>query len=247
MKKYIVFFIVIGILTTILVFMLMPKKDPTKLIFIKQNHYILYDNEEKIRIKYFTRTKEYDLSSQINSGFIQNNDESYKFLIESLMIEKMHDEVYLGDLYYGYEMLINLPNVSDSYYLENFIINLKINDKKYRFDVGSLYVEYPEYNDNYIKWYGLEGIKNNSVQLSQIIVDINEDTPILNILLADQLLDYFMLDQSIIINMNEHFELFNRTYIKIITLDGITYLPNFTYFNNYELLSHTKGSSYVIL
>lgn len=237
MRKYVIFSIFIVFLTTVLILLNLPKAPPNSIKVISESHYILYDNAQKIKVKFFTVKRDLIQGEDILGGFIQNDDASIKFMIDTIEVVKIHNESYLNEVYYGYELHINLPEITDTYYLESLYLKLNIQDKVYSFFAGSLYVEYPQINENYIEWYGLEGIKDDGPQLFQILVDLKQQDLIEEIQIGPNIVDFFIGLNNLVIEVEPNPYVFSSTFVKINTYLGVTYLPNFTYFMNYELLS----------
>lgn len=246
MKKYIIFSVIMALLLGTLIYLYLPKKEVKEIRVITESHYVLYAQDLTVGVKYFSKTKDVLNVSDILGGFIYNSDESIKFIIEDISIKKIHDERYIDDLYYGYELHFKLPDITDSYFLESMYLKLSIKDHNYEFFVGSLFVEYPKEADMYVNWYGIEGIKDIGPRLSQIIVDIYDTSPIDAIYIGSTQVDYFMGVDNIVINVKPNAYVFMTTFVKISTDLGVTYLPNFTYFMNYELLSSGLHYNYVI-
>lgn len=246
MRKYILFSIIMAILVTTLIILYLPKKALDEIYIIKESHYVLYDDEKTIGVKYFSKTKNIINKDDIDGGFIYNSDQSIKFMLETIDIKKIHDEHYLDSMYYGYELIFKLPEITDSYFIEDFNIKLTINSNPYEFFVGSLYVEYPEENSKYVDWYGIEGIKEHLPRLSQILVDVHTMVTIDEIYVGPYRSDFFTGLDNIVINLDANMYVFTTTFVKIYTELGVTYLPNFTYFMNYELLSSGMHQNYII-
>ena len=80
----------------------------------------------------------------------------------------------------------------------------------------------------------------------QIIVDVSLRTEIDSIYVGPDETPFHLGLDNIIIQVLSNDYLFNTTFVKIITSEGITYLPNFSYFVNYELLSARLHHNYVI-
>lgn len=237
MRKYVIFSIFILVLTVILILLNLPKTPPHSIKVISESHYILYDDAQKVKVKFFTLSKDLIQSHDISGGFIQNEDASIKFIADTILVLKIHNEHYLDETYYGYELQFLLPEITDSYYLESFYLKVNIKDKVYSFFAGSLYVEYPENNENYIEWYGLEGIKDDGPKLFQILVDLKHLDLIDDIQIGPDVVDFFLGLNNLVIQVKPNPYVFTSTFVKINTYLGVTYLPNFTYFMNYELLS----------
>jgi hypothetical protein len=215
----------------------LPKALPHSIKVISESHYILYDNAQKIKIKFFTISRELIQEDNIFGGFIENEDASIKFIADTIEVVKIHNEYYLDAVYYGYELHLKLPDITDSYYLESFYLKLNIQDKVYSFFAGSLYVEYPVDNENFIEWYGLEGIKDDGPQLFQILVDLKYLDVIDDIQIGPNMVDFFIGVNNLVIQVEPNPYVFSSTFVRINTHLGVTYLPNFTYFMNYELLN----------
>jgi len=237
MRKYVIFSAFIVLLTLILILLNLPEAPPQSIKVISESHYILYDKTQKIKVKFFTTSRDLIQTHDISGGFIQNEDASIKFIADTINVVKIHNEHYFGDTYYGYELHIELPEITDSYYMESFNLKLNIQDKVYSLFAGSLYVEYPETNENYIEWYGIEGIKDEGPQLYQILVDLKQLDIIESIQIGPHSVDFFLGLNNLVIQVEPNPYVFTSTFVKINTYLGITYLPNFTYFMNYELLS----------
>lgn len=237
MRKYVIFSCFIVFLTTVLILINLPKAPPKSIKVISESHYILYEPTQKIKVKFFTINRDLIQAYDIFGGFIENEDASIKFIADTIEVHKVHNEYYLDELYYGYELHLKLPEITDSYYLESFYLKLYIQDKVYSFFAGSLYVEYPIDNENYIEWYGLEGIKDDGPQLFQILVDLKHVDIIDSIQIGPNMVDFFMGINNLVIQVEPNSFVFTSTFVRINTHLGVTYLPNFTYFMNYELLS----------
>jgi hypothetical protein len=238
MKKYIIFGVTCFCLVFLLIYLYWPKKEVDQILIVKEAHYMLYEPDIKLTIRFFQTNSTYQLDAHFTSGFIQNASESIKFIVDDIKINKIHDEMYLDKRYYGYKMELKLPDITGSYEFEELILKLKLDDLYYTFEAGSLYVEYPEANDKFFNWRALEGIKKETPQLSQILIDFIDSAPIEKVMIGKHELDYFIMDNQLVIQMMSQSYLFSKTYIKVYTSDGITYLPNFEYFMNYELLEN---------
>src|SRR5690606_4097871 len=107
------------------------------------------------------------------------------------------------------------------------------------------YVEYQQVIHN-LPFQGLEGIKSDTPKLSQIIVNITDDVDISEMWIGPYDISFFMADDLLVCNLPEMTYLFWDTYVKIVTNDGVFYLPQFSYFINYELLSFGIFERYVI-
>lgn len=247
MRKYVVFTIIAVGLIMLLIYLYKPDNDGKSIYVISERHVILYEPNQTFGIKYFSETKDILTIDDIEGGFIYNSDASIKFIAEIIHIKKIHNERYLDKLHYGYELLLKLPDITDSYTMENLFLNLILKESRFELFAGSLTVEYPEANDNYIDWYGLEGIKSNGPTLSQIIVDLKHEVPIMNVWIGTTEVESFYGLNSLIINVDDSNYVFMTTFVKILTENGVTYLPNFTYFINYELMDSGLHQHYIIL
>src|SRR5690554_65391 len=247
MRKYIVFSVITLGLIGLLIYLYLPDKPVDEILVISESHYILYEPDMTIGIKFFSSRKQLIKKTDIDGGFIQNGDQSLKFLLVDLNIEKIHDERFLDTLYFGYELQFKLPEITDSYYMEELFLRLKIKGEYYELFGGSLYVEYPEMNDKYLDWFGIEGIKKDVPKLFQILVDVYDVIPIEKIVVGPENADFFIGSDNIVIQIPENKYVFTTTFVKIYTDFGVTYLPNFEYFINYELLSSGFYKGYVIM
>src|SRR5690554_651043 len=247
MRKYVVFTVVVIGLIMLLIYLYKPKTIDKSIYVITERHVILYEPNQSFGIKYFSETKDILTMDDIEGGFIYNRDASIKFIAEITQIKKIHNERYLDKIHYGYELLLKLPDITDSYTMENLFLNLILKENSLELFAGSLTVEYPEANDNYIDWYGLEGIKSNGPTLSQIIVDLKHEVPIMNVWIGTTEVESFYGLNSLIINVDDSNYVFMTTFVKILTENGVTYLPNFTYFINYELMDSGLHQHYIIL
>ena len=247
MRKYIVFTVVVIGLIMLLIYLYKPKTIDKSIYVITERHVILYEPNQSFGIKYFSETEDILTMEDIEGGFIYNSDASIKFIAEISGIKKIHNERYLDKLHYGYELLIKLPDITDSYTMESLFLNLTLKESNYELFAGSLTVEYPEPHDNYIDWYGLEGIKNHGPTLSQIIVDLKHKVPIIKVTIGTSEVESFYGLNSLIINVDDSNYVFMTTFVKILTENGVTYLPNFTYFINYELMDSGLHQHYIIL
>lgn len=247
MKKYIVFAVIMTVLVALLIYLYLPKPKLEEIYVISESHYILYESDMMVDIKYFSTTKDILNIENISSAFIYNSDQTIKFQIETLEIKKIHDERYLDALHYGYALQLKLPEITDSYYMESLYIKIDLTDKNYEFFAGSLYVEYPLDNANYIQWYGIEGIKDNLPRLSQILIDVHTSVQVEAAYVGPWLTTHFLGSGNIVLNIAPNDYVFTTTFVKIHTSLGITYLPNFSYFVSYELLNAGLHHNYVIL
>jgi len=247
MRKYVVFTIIAVGLIMLLIYLYKPDNDGKSIYVISERHVILYEPNQTFGIKYFSETKDILTIDDIEGGFMYNSDASIKFIAEIIHIKKIHNERYLDKLHYGYELLLKLPDITDSYTIDNLFLNLILIESSYEFFVGSLSVEYPEEGDNYIGWHGLEGIKSSGPTLSQIIVDLKHEIPIIKVWIGENEVESFYGVNSLIINVDHSNYVFMTTFVKILTENGVTYLPNFTYFMNYELLNSGLHHNYIIL
>jgi len=246
MKKYIVFSIIMISLVGILIYLNLPKKGLDEILVVPESHYILYEQDKTISMKYFSTKKDILDERMILSTFIYNADETIKFQIEAVYIDTYHNEQYQDKTYYGYELILTLPEIDATYLMDKLYIKINYNHDIYEFFAGTLYVEYPEQQANYIHWYGIEGIKDDLPRLFQIIVDVSLRTEIDSIYVGPDETPFHLGLDNIIIQVLSNDYLFNTTFVKIITSEGITYLPNFSYFVNYELLSARLHHNYVI-
>lgn len=236
MKKYIIGGIFIAIIITTLVIFMLPKKKPTEVIFLNQSHYILYDVDSEVSMIYFTNDPDYHLINKYSAGFIENEDLSIRFIIDQFKQTKIHNENYQDITYFGYKITFSLPDITDSYYMEKLYLNLDTNGKEYRFFAGELFVEYHDFYEKIIPWTGLEGIKKESPQLSQIVIDVNEKVDINEVFIGPHQVTFFYGDSVLIIDAPDDTYIFYDTYVKIETELGVTYIPQFNYFSNYQLL-----------
>ncbi len=246
MKKYIIGGSILAVLITVLIISLLPKKEAIEVLFLSQSNYILYEKDCQLSFIYFTNDPNYELIDEYSAGFIENEDQSLKFIVDQISQVKIHNEMFRGQTYYGYKIYVNLPDITGSYYMEKLYLKLDTHGQSYHFFAGELFVEYQTGYDKLIPWTGLEGIKKTSPQLSQIIVDVSDYVQIDAVYIGPYLVTYFYGNNELIIHAPEDTYLFNETYVKIVTDMGITYLPQFNYFSNYQLLISGYYSKHLI-
>lgn len=236
MKKY----IVAGICLVIVIvgILLWRKEDQTEsvdLIFLTESHYILYDEDQYLDIDFYSNRQEINLMDDALTCFIHNEDESIKFMIEDILLKSIHSEQFEEKTFYGYRLKLKLPQINDSYYIDKLYVkidNLWINESFY---AGELFVKYKQNETNDFKWSGLEGIKNNSVQLKQIVIDVLSEVDI-QVFIGPHELSFTYYQNQLIIQVDMYRYLMHQTYVEIITNEGSTYLPYFNYFMHYEML-----------
>ena len=247
MIKKISVVLVLGLIGVSLWFLLTPSNmsDKTEIYLVTESRFILNEENESLKIHYFAKTEEYNLFSEDDIIYLHNEDETIKFIVELIEIKSFHNEMLLDEIFYGYEVLLTLPSITDCYYIDACYVSFDHNDRTYRFFIGELYVEYQQVIHN-LPFQGLEGIKSDTPKLSQIIVNITDDVDISEMWIGPYDISFFMADDLLVCNLPEMTYLFWDTYVKIVTNDGVFYLPQFSYFINYELLSFGIFERYVI-
>lgn len=247
MKKYlfIIFSVVVIIVGLLILFK--PKEFERDFLVLSESHFILNDSTNQLTISYFTNDNKFKLVDDNTSGFIQNEDETIKFMIENIKENSSYTEKYKNQKYYGYEIKIDLPQIDDTFYIEKAYIKLTTKTKKYNLFIGELFIIYED-EINYYKFSGLEGLKREVGKLSQILVNINEIDNIDGIYLGPYQCDYFIYDDKLlVININEKIKyLLFETTVKIIINNNNYYLPYFKYFYDYELLKSGNFQKYLI-
>lgn len=246
MKKYVYLISILIILAVILTFIFQPKKPTREVLFLNETHYILNDGTTPLNFTYFTNDKDFLLIEEDSYGFIENEDKTFKFIAEDLKISEIHTEIYRKQTFYGYQISIKLPDINGTYHFEKLYFKLYSFGNDYHFFVGELYVEYPMEDFKDLKWIGLEGIKASTPKLKQILIDVQSEVLINEIHIGPHLVDYYYMDKLLVINVPEELYIFHSTYIKIIIGNQVSYLPNFKYFINYELLSSGYHQKYLI-
>ncbi len=218
--------------------------EPTEIYLISESRFILNDQAETLKLHYFTNKKDFKLFEKDDIIYLHNDSEALKFFIDLIEIKSFHNEMLFDQLFYGYEVILSLPMIEDSYYLENCFISWNNRFETKRIFIGELYVEYVKDIINF-PFQGLEGIKGDFPKLSQIIVNVNDSVEIYEVKIGSYDINYFASDGLLVLNIPEMTYLFYDTYVKIITNEGDTYLPQFVYFKNYELLSFSLYQRYV--
>lgn len=226
-------------------FTLNTSNDKAEIYLLTESRFILNEMDESLKLHYFTKMKDTDLFSKEDTIYLHNEEETIKFMVELESIKTFHNEMLFDDLYYGYEVVLTLPSITDSYYIENCYITYSHKERSRRLFIGELYVEYQIEINNY-SFQSLEGIKSDIPQISQIIVSIDSQSEILDVMVGPYQISHFISDNILVLNLAPMKYLFWDTYVKIITDEGEYYLPQFTYFRNYELLSFGFYERYVI-
>lgn len=227
------------------VFSLKSNDGKTEVFMITESRYILNNQDERLKLHYFTKKNDYKLFSKDDLIYLHNKSETIKFLIDLIEIKSYHNEIFFEEIYYGYEMILTLPLITDSYYIEDCYISWNQSYQTRSMFIGELFVESNE-DIRSFPFQGLEGIKGETPRLSQIIVNIKDDTEISNVTIGPHEIPYFVTDDLLVLNMPEITYLFWDTYVKISTTEGDFYLPQFVYFRNYELLRFGMFERYVI-
>ncbi len=248
MKKVISWIVILGITGVLIFFIFRPKKEEKEFLVLTESQYILYDEDEKLVVTYFTNDLKFKLVNSSTGGFLSNDDESIKFIIEDISLKEIHSEVYKNKKYFGYEIHISLPNLNDSYYLEKAYLKLVTNSNTYNLFIGEVFVKYANDLSNF-KSLGLEGIKRETGKLYQILVNLENTDNIEDIYIGDYLCDYFIYDDKLLV-IEVPLEikyLFFKTYVQINLSDNTIYLPYFKYIIEYELLKSGYFQKYLII
>lgn len=239
MKKVIIGFICVTIIFGILMFVIntYKKQEDTYVYVITESHYVLTDLTNKMAFTYFTNNKNFSFIDENTYGIMINEDDTIRFPIDSFEVEDTHDEYLNGELLYGFKIWFQLPEITTSYYFKEFYLKFISIDKKVQIYLGDLYVEYEETSNQFFKWNKLNGTKKDTPQISQILVGVPYEQAIEEIYIGPHRVDYFYADKQLVIKAPDDVFVFLNTYVKVVTEEGITYLPQMPYIINYELLS----------
>jgi len=211
---------------------------PAEILVITQSHYYETGGGDYGYFFYFTDQEDFMLVNHETTGYMQNNDLTFKFPIEDFRIVKDYNEVLDGKLYYGYRVKFKLPHIEGGLYVQNFNIKLTTNNETYQLYLGELYLDYHLDNNKYFPWFSYEASKvSDKPRLDKIYIGMVGFEMVYHVYIGPNEVDFFYSTDSLVIEIpDDQFVLLN-TYVKIETAEGITYIPQFEYVTNYQLLA----------
>lgn len=247
MKKILIIIgILLALLTALYLFLNQKEAVVKKLIVLEKNHAHIYRDDEYIQVPFFVNIEEIDLFDDISNVRIYASDKSTVFPIDEIMIDKIHNEVFDSQLFYGYKFLLKLPNIKTTYHMDDVLLSFNTPLKKYEFKIGTLDVLYKE-NINQFTFYSLEGTKQEFLPtLETIKVITDRFYEIDSIKVGNKTLIYEQNENNLTIKFDKSYFGLNNTFVEINYEGKTAYLPQFDYFSNYELLIYAKYQIHLI-
>jgi len=224
---------------------------PPKLYTV--NTYYSYTfNDESIDI-FFYLNQEHPLTDEQSYDHIsiENSDQSKKVALTLNDIKYVYDETYLGETYQKYVWIFEMPDMNQHFIIDDALLNITLlNGNTYQFNIGTLSLyKFDASGSDALNWTSLKADKKENALISRMHhIYISYDDLSKNIesiqLGVDDLINYNVESDQIIITIEDKHQLFYATPIIITYTDGTRQLIDyFIYINDYYIL---KESGYLL-
>lgn len=262
MKKALLIFTILALLGGVAAIIITNKeKVAPKFLTVKTDYNLVYTETKLINVRIYSNYKKHALLYKENIvETTLSNDENNKLINLNLLdITSVHQETYLGDVYYAYTFSFEMPRLASNFKLEE--ANLKIsllNNDQYNLPIGSINLIYCDdvSLESYFKVNSLYGFKEpdfDFARLNTIVLEFEPltDFQITKVSIGDDNLDLkFMLNNNKLeITIPRKRSLLTNPPL-IVTIDlgsveAVQVIDNFTYFEDFETLRESGDLIYV--
>lgn len=247
MKKIIPYLLlVLTIISLILIIVKDKKKVIPKLITLDSLHSYLYNANQQISITIYTNDSKAPLDDlrTYKSLKVVSSDQSKSISLNLNTVTYSHNEYFMSEYFYCYQLNFNMPNLTNDFYIEEASLEMILeNNNKYLLSIGSFSLTYlSDYSE--LDWNSLDSKKNNQddYSLAQVLIELKNDININNIYIGSNNQVNYQLNKNIlIINLPNNNLIINNIPIIIQTTDNQYYvIYNYQYVIEYDLLNLSK-------
>lgn len=226
-----------------------------KLITINTEHNYVYTDNKRVNFKIYSNKLKHKIhfDKNISYVFLESDDQYHRLELDLISISYSHEEIFLGDTYYAYIYVFEMPRLESNLLIEEANLNFSlINNDSYILPIGSFqFLFYKDVGiENYITINSLYGFKQEGSEFSRlykIIIEYELNKPvIINSISLDGVnnLDFIINEGKIeIIIPYRQFALYHTPIIIQVNSQGESkyqVVDNFQYFDDYDVL-YTSG------
>ncbi|QWB95377.1 hypothetical protein KHQ89_05300 [Mycoplasmatota bacterium] len=248
--KHIFIYISLVLLATTLVWIIKENETVMPLKIYTLDTYYSYANQDNKSIEidfYINGTHPLtDVESYMETELV-NEDKNKKLSLDLNEIKMISSENYLGETYQKYALIFDMPNINQSFYIEDAFINITLlNQDEYEFYIGSFSLYTLEESDQEIfLWESLSAIKDAHIdinRMSQIQVTYDE---IYQSITSVELgfgfeTSYELTDDALLINITDEQQLFYACPIIIHYMNGESEIIDyFMYINDFQMMKQS--------
>lgn len=247
MRKVIIGVVAITLaLIVIGIFIWIPKKKHASHIYvIPKKYHIELSGKKSIEIPVFFDAQKEDYVTEDSFGFLHNKDETHKVLVDSITAEKTYNEIIGNKTYYGYHLIVALPNIT-KITIDELYLTIFDKESSKTLYLGKLHIEKIQFSDELIKIKLLEGFKNEKMHLSQIVIEAFNDFYLESVYVGNQPTDFYQTGRKLIIYIDPEDIYYHDPYIKVIYEDCVQIFHNFNYFSQYNLMEIATFNQYLL-
>ncbi len=207
-----------------------------ELLVVKRTYHLNTTSINEIEVPIFISKQDEKIVDEHTYGFIHNKNETKKILVSTITQKENHDETFKNSKYYGYFIMIKLPDIIGDLKIEDLYLTVFDGLGNQTLYLGSLYTTNEVSTLTSMTITELSGIKDEYMHLKQIIMKVTDYHRITKIMIADTEVPFYIADDRLIMNIQVQSCYYNNPYVKIYCGDNFYMLNNFDYFFHYQLL-----------
>lgn len=248
--KHIFIYISIMILAIICVALIKLNREvvPAKVYTVDTYYSYVIDRDDTIDF-FFYLNKTHVLKDIEAYDFVQIEDEkkSKSLSLDVHALKYINDEVYLGETYQKYVLMLDMPILNASFEIDDMYASIYLtNGEYYRFHMGSISLYHANKEEmEHLDWESLSAVKKEGYTLSRIyeiyvaFISLNQMVSHIEIGI-NQNVGYNIDDHKLTIHINDDQQLLYATPIIIYFVDDtIQIIDYFVYINDYQILKES--------